>query len=73
MNVLAGLQDNIILIPVFIGFFAYLAYKRWSPILLGPFVSVLLCLACGLPVLDTMLGGYMDSVTGFIRNNFFSF
>lgn len=64
---------SLLLIPIFILFFAFLAYKRWSPLLLGPFVSMLLCVATGLPVLDTMLGPYMDSVVGFIKANFFVF
>jgi len=64
---------DLLLIPLFILFFAFLAYKRWSPLLLGPVVSLLLCLATGLPVLETMLGPYMDSVVGFIKSNFFVF
>lgn len=61
------------LIPAFILLFAFLAYKRWSPLLLGPVVSLLLCLATGIPVLKTMLGPYMDAVVGFIKSNFFVF
>ena len=64
---------KLLLIPAFILLFAFLAYKRWSPLLLGPFVSLLLCIATQLPVLDTMLGAYMDSVVDFIKSNFFVF
>ncbi len=64
---------KLLLIPAFILLFAFLAYKRWSPLLLGPFVSLLLCIVCELPVLDTMLGAYMDAVVGFIKSNFFVF
>ncbi len=64
---------HLLLIPAFILLFAFLAYKRWSPLLLGPFVSLLLCLATQQPVLKTMLGPYMDSVVGFIKGNFFLF
>lgn len=60
-------------IPVFIFLFAVLAYKRWSPVLLGPTVSVVLCLVTGLPVLETMLGPYMTAATDFIKSNFFVF
>lgn len=60
-------------IPVFIFLFAVLAYKRWSPVLLGPTVSVILCLVTGLPVLDTMMGPYMTATTDFIKSNFFVF
>ena len=62
---------DLLLIPAFILLFAFLAYKRWSPLLLGPFVSLLLCLATSQPLLDTMLGAYMDSVVAFIKGNFF--
>ena len=64
---------SVLIILLFILLFAFLAYKRWSPLLLGPFVSVILCLVAGLPVLDTMMGGYMESVTAFISSNFFLF
>ena len=64
---------DLLLIPAFILLFAFLAYKRWSPLLLGPFVSLLLCLATSQPLLDTMLGAYMDSVVAFIKGNFFVF
>lgn len=64
---------NLLLIPLFIILFAFLAYKRWSPLLLGPVVSLLLCLATGLPVLQTMTGPYMESVVAFIKSNFFVF
>ncbi|RGY97387.1 Na+/H+ antiporter NhaC family protein [Clostridium sp. AM58-1XD] len=60
-------------IPVFIFLFAVLAYKRWSPVLLGPTVSVILCVVTGLPVLDTMMGPYMTATTDFIKSNFFVF
>lgn len=64
---------NLLLIPAFVLLFAFLAYKRWSPLLLGPTVSLLFCLAMGMPVLQTMMGPYMDSVVGFIKSNFFVF
>lgn len=64
---------QILLIPLFILLFAILAYKRWSPVLLGPTVSLLLCMATGLPVLETMLGPYMAATTDFIKSNFFVF
>lgn len=64
---------EVIIIPVFILLFSLLAYKRWSPILLGPTVALLLVLVARLPVLDTMLGPYLQSSASFVQNNFFVF
>ena len=64
---------EIFLIPIFIILFSVLAYRKWSPILLGPTVALLLVLATRLPVVETMLGPYMASSAGFIKNNFFVF
>ncbi|WP_101877665.1 GntP family permease [Lachnoclostridium edouardi] len=64
---------SILWIPGFILLFAVLAYKRWSPVLLGPTVSVVLCIVTGLPVLETMMGPYMTATTDFIKSNFFVF
>ena len=50
---------NIMLIPIFICLFSFLAYKKWSPILLGPVMALLLVFCCQLPVLDTE---YTDKV-----------
>jgi len=61
------------LIPIFILLFSYLAYRKWSPILLGPTVALLLVIVTRLPVLDTMLGPYLASSAGFVKNNFFVF
>lgn len=64
---------NIILIPVAIVLFSVLAYRKWSPILLGPFMALLVAVAFRLPVLDTMLGPYMEATSSFVANNFFVF
>jgi len=64
---------NIMLIPIFICLFSFLAYKKWSPILLGPVMALLLVFCCQLPVLDTMLGPYLESSAGFVKSNFFVF
>lgn len=68
-----GSVNNIIVIPIAICLFSYLAYRKWSPILLGPFMALLLVLACRLPVLNTMLGPYLASSSNFVKNNFFVF
>lgn len=64
---------SVMLIPIFICLFSFLAYKKWSPILLGPTMALLLVLCCRLPVLDTMLGPYLESSAGFVKSNFFVF
>jgi H+/gluconate symporter-like permease len=66
-------MQQIVLILLFVLLFGFLAYRKWSPILLGPTVSLILCLVAGLPVLSTMLGPYLNSATNFIKNNFFVF
>ena len=64
---------NVMLIPIFICLFSLLAYKKWSPILLGPTMALLLVVCCRLPILDTMLGSYMESSAAFVKSNFFVF
>lgn len=64
---------NILIIPLMIIIFSFLAYRKWSPILLAPFVTLLTCILAGLPLLDTMLNVYLPGVAGFISNNFFVF
>lgn len=64
---------NIIIIPIFICLFSFLAYKKWSPILLGPVMALLLVIFSRLPVFDTMLGPYLESASGFVKSNFFVF
>ncbi|WP_138159637.1 GntP family permease [Peptoniphilus catoniae] len=63
----------IIIIPIMIVIFSLLAYKKWNPILLAPFVAVITCLIGNIPVLETMLDVYMPSVASFISTNFFIF
>lgn len=63
----------IIIIPVAIVIFGVLAYKKWSPILLAPFMALLTCFVCNLPAVDTMLNTYMPSVADFVSANFFIF
>lgn len=64
---------DIIIIPIFICLFSLLAYKKWSPILLGPVMALLLVLFCQLPVLETMLGPYLKASSNFVQGNFFVF
>ena len=63
----------IAVIPVAIVIFSVLAYKKWSPIILAPFMALLTCFVCRLPALDTMLNTYMPSVADFVSTNFFIF
>ena len=63
----------IAIIPAAIVIFSILAYKKWSPIILAPFMALLTCFVCRLPALDTMLNTYMPSVADFVSDNFFIF
>lgn len=65
-----GKVMNVMIIPIFICLFSFLAYKKWSPILLGPAMALLLVICCRLPVLDTMLGPYLESSASFVKSNF---
>ncbi len=64
---------NVIIIPIFICLFSLLAYKKWSPILLGPVMALLLVICTRLPLLDTMLGPYLEAASNFVKSNFFVF
>lgn len=64
---------SIMIIPIFICLFSFLAYKKWSPILLGPVMALLLVVACRLPMAETMLGSYLQSASAFVESNFFVF
>lgn len=64
---------NVIIIPISICLFGFLAYRKWSPILLGPTVALLLVIACRLPIVDMMLGPYLESSASFVQSNFFVF
>lgn len=66
-------MDHIIIIPIAICLFSFLAYRKWSPILLGPFMALLLTIVCQLPILKTMLGPYLLAATNFVKANFFVF
>lgn len=64
---------SIMIIPIFICLFSFLAYKKWSPILLGSTMALLLVVCCRLPILSTMLGPYLESSSAFVKSNFFVF
>lgn len=60
-------------IAFFIILFAVLAYRKWSPILLGPTISLFLCIVSGLSPLKTLLGPYMEISSDYVKNFFFIF
>ena len=64
---------NIMIIPIFICLFGFLAYRKWSSILLGPAMALLLVIVCRLPMVDTMLGPYLEASASFVQSNFFVF
>ena len=63
-----------VLILVFaIVLFTFLAFNRVGAGVMASVVAILTCLLAGLPVYDTMLGGFMDSASGYVKSYFFVF
>ena len=61
---------SLISIIVGLGVMMYLAYKGMSLLLIGPIVSVIVLLASGMPVMETLTGAYSTSVSNFVKSNF---
>lgn len=53
--------------------FGVLAFQKWSALILGPLLSLLVAAVAGLPLVDTMLGPYMETATEYIRSYFLVF
>ncbi|MFW6029310.1 MAG: GntP family permease, partial [Halanaerobiales bacterium] len=64
---------DIIILPVLLFVFAYLAFKRVSAPLLGPIVTLLLILSLRLPIFETMLGPYMEEAASYFQDYFLIF
>lgn len=64
---------DIIILPVLLFVFAYLAFKRVSAPLLGPIVTLLLILTLRLPIFETMLGPYMEEAASYFQDYFLIF
>ena len=61
---------SLISIVLGLGIMMYLAYKGLSLLLIGPIVSVVVLLASGMPVMETLTGAYSVSVSNFVKSNF---
>lgn len=53
--------------------FTVLAFKGISAVILGPFVGLIVTVLARLPILNTMLGPFMESASGYVRDYFFVF
>ncbi len=64
---------DVLLVPLALVLFGVLAFKRWSAIIIGPLISLLLVVASGLPVFQSMLGPYMAGSAAYVKNFFLVF
>lgn len=53
--------------------FGVLAFQRWSALILGPLLSLLVAAFAGLPLVETMLGPYMSTAADYVKNFFLIF
>ena len=61
---------DVIILILAIVLFSVLAFKGMSAIILGPLVSLILVILARLPGVDTMLGPYMTSASGYFKECF---
>ena len=59
---------QIAILPIALILFGYLAFQKWSALILGPLLSILVALVAGLPLFETMLGPYMETAAGYVKN-----
>ena len=64
---------DIIILPIALLLFAYLAFQRWSALLIGPIVSMFVIIFSRLPMMETMLGPYMTGTSNYVKNYFLVF
>jgi len=64
---------QIAILPIALALFGYLAFQRWSALILGPLLSMLVALVAGLPLFETMLGPYMTTTADYVKNFFLVF
>lgn len=53
--------------------FTVLAFKGVSAVIMGPLVGLIVCVLARLPLTGTMLGPFMESTSGYVKNYFFVF
>lgn len=64
---------QIAILPIALALFGYLAFQKWSALILGPLLSMLVALVAGLPLFETMLGPYMTTAADYVKNFFLIF
>lgn len=64
---------DVLLVPLALVLFGVLAFKRWSAIIIGPLISLLLVVASNMPIFDSMIGPYMKGSADYVKNFFLVF
>ncbi len=64
---------DVLLVPLALVLFGVLAFKRWSAIIIGPLISLLLVVAADMPVFKSMIGPYMAGSAAYVKNFFLVF
>lgn len=64
---------DVLLVPLALILFGVLAFKRWSAIIIGPLISLLLVVAANMPVFKSMMGPYMQGSAMYVKNFFLVF
>ncbi|HHV78436.1 MAG TPA: GntP family permease [Firmicutes bacterium] len=62
-----------LVLPIGLILFAWLAYQRWSAVVLGPLVSLVVLLLARVPMFKTMTGPYMETAASYFKNYFLIF
>jgi H+/gluconate symporter-like permease len=64
---------DILILPIALLIFAYLAFQKWSALLIGPIVSIIVIVLARLPLFETMLGPYMTGAGNYVKNFYLVF
>lgn len=64
---------DVLILPFALVLFGVLAYRRISAIILGPLVTMVVIILARLPMLETMLGPYMEAASGYVKKFFLVF
>lgn len=64
---------QMVLLGIAILMFGFLAFQKWSALILGPLVSLFVAFFAGLPLFQTMLGPYMTTAAEYVKNFFLVF
>ena len=64
---------QVAILPIALILFGVLAFQKWSALILGPLLALLVAAVAGLPLMDTMLGPYMETAAAYIKSFFLVF